>query len=328
MSEHRQVRPTIRDVAGAAGVSIGTVSRVLNRHPNVHERTRAHVLQTMRELGYQPVFAAQELGRGMRPTIGLNTSLGTRRLVPFFQVFLEQLTASVSNEGFRFTEIPTGSDGLPEHFADGLVLFGVHDDDSRISYLEDQSVPFVLIGRSPRCNSVASDDYTGGRMAAEHLIRLEHRTIAILTGELQGQASRDRLLGTREALAAASIECPPQMILHTSFDSLGGYRAIRSALDRNLDFTAIIAASDELALGAKTACLDAGLRVPENVSIIGYDDLPEIGEGLTTIRQDFTALTMTAVQLLRRAMAGEPPEQVLVPVRLITRLSTSQREQL
>ena len=92
MDGQSRTRPTIRDVATAAGVSIGTVSRVLNRHPNVHERTRGKILETMRALGYEPVFAARELGRGSRPTIGLSTGLGTRRLVPFFQVFLEHLT--------------------------------------------------------------------------------------------------------------------------------------------------------------------------------------------------------------------------------------------
>lgn len=325
MDEQRRSRPTIRDVARAAEVSIGTVSRVLNRRPNVHDRTRNRVLEVMRRLGYEPVFAAQELGRGNRPTIGLSTGLGTRRLVPFFQVFLEHLTASVATEGYRFAEISTGSDGLPEHLADGMVLFGTHDDDSRIPYLRDQGVPFVLIGHDPGCHAVASDDYTGGRLAAEHLLRLDHREIAVLIGELVGQASRDRLNGVRDVMSAAGAPPPRLLLIDARFDSLGGYRAMRRALEGRPDFTAVIAVSDELAVGARVACEDAGVRVPEELSIVGFDDLPEIAENLTTIRQDFEALSTTAVRLLRDAMGGEPPEQVRVPVRLVARRSTGRR---
>lgn len=325
MAEQRSSRTTIRDIAQIAGVSIGTVSRVLNRHPNVHDRTRTRVLETMRGLNYEPVFAAQELGRGNRPTVGLSAGLGTRRLVPFFQVFLDALIESVSADGFRFVEVPTGNDALPKHLTDGMVLFGAHDDDSRIPYLRENQIPFVLIGYSSECNSVASDDYTGGRLAAEHLIRLGHRQILVLTGELTGQASRDRLQGARDALEEHGIPLSPELIVETEFDSLGGYRAVRNQLSQETTFSAIIAASDELALGARIACTDVGVRVPEDVSIVGFDDLPEIGVDLTTIHQDFEKLAATAVRLLRQAMDGASPEQIRVPVRLVTRKSTSRK---
>ncbi|MFP4211748.1 MAG: LacI family DNA-binding transcriptional regulator [Alkalispirochaeta sp.] len=322
MGETKGRRPTIRDVARTADVSVGTVSRVLNQHPNVHDRTRRRVLETMRAMGYEPVFAAQELGRGTRPTIGLSTGLGTRRLVPFFQVFHERLTESAANDGFRFIEIPTGPDGMPEHLADAMVLFGTHDDDARIQYLRQQGVPFAVIGHHPDCFSIASDDYDGGRIAAEHLLRLGHGSFWILTGGLNGQASRDRLRGSTDALSAAGVTVADRDILDTDLNPLGGYRAVAAALRSRTVPSAIIAATDELAIGAWAALDDHDLRVPGDVSIVGFDDLPEIGERLTTIHQDFHTLADTAIRLLRRAMSAEPPQQVLLPVRLVTRETT------
>ncbi len=325
MAETTHTRPTIRDVAAAAAVSVGTVSRVLNRHPNVHERTRSRVLEAMRAMGYEPVFAAQELGRGARPRIGLSTSAGTRRLVPFFQVFREHLTRSIANDGLWFTEISTGQDGLPEFLADGMVLFGSHDDDARVLYLKERDVPFVLLGAHPDCFSVSSDDFSGGVLAAEHLLRLDHRDILVLSGELSGQASRDRLDGALHVFEKHGVELPRDSIIDTEMTSLEGYRATLRALDDGSTCTAILAAADELAVGARTACLDRGLRVPRDMSIVGFDDLPEIGEELTTIHQDFQALADTVIRLLRRAIEGEQPEQIRVPVRLVTRGSTSRR---
>ena len=325
MNETRRGRPTIRDVAAAADVSIGTVSRVLNQHPNVHERTRNRVLEAMRAMGYEPVFAAQELGRGARPTIGLSTGLGTRRLVPFFQVFHEYLTASVANDGLRFVEIPTRTDGLPTFLCDGMVLFGVHDDDSRIAYLHDHDVPLVLIGSHPDCFSVASDDFSGGCLATRHLLRLGHREIWLITGDGTGQATRDRFQGVVTTLNDAGVDLPPDRVLDAEITPLGGYRAVSGVLAAGAHATAIIASADELAVGAWTACTDHGLRVPQDISIVGFDDLPEIGSELTTVHQDFPTLTQTAIRLLRRAMAGEKPEQVRVPVRLVTRKSTGRR---
>lgn len=324
MIEKQGRRPTIRDVAHAADVSIGTVSRVLNQHPNVHDRTRRRVLETMRAMGYEPVFAAQELGRGARPTIGLSTGLGTRRMVPFFQVFHERLTESVANDGFRFIEVPTTSSGMPEYLADGMVLFGTHDDDARIRFLQERGVPFVLIGTHRDCFSVASDDYAGGVLAAEHLLRLGHQRIWIVTGGLAGQASRDRLRGSSDALAGAGIKVSETDTLETDLTTLGGYRAVAAALrTRPQRPTAILAATDELAVGAWFAVLDQDLQVPRDVSIVGFDDLPEIGERLTTIHQDFDTLAETAVRLLRRAMDNRDPEQIRVPVHLVTRETTS-----
>ncbi|MFW5827780.1 MAG: LacI family DNA-binding transcriptional regulator [Alkalispirochaeta sp.] len=326
MDETKGRRPTIRDVARTADVSVGTVSRVLNQHPNVHDRTRRRVLETMRTMGYEPVFAAQELGRGTRPTIGLSTGLGTRRLVPFFQVFHERLTESAANDGFRFIEIPTGPDGMPEYLVDAMVLFGTHDDDARIQYLQQQDVPFAVIGHHPDCFSVASDDYDGGRIAAEHLLRLGHRTFWVLTGGLNGQASRDRLRGSADALSAAGITEVDREVLDADLTPLGGYRAVAAALASQSAPSAIIAATDELAIGAWAALEDHGVGVPGDVSIVGFDDLPEIGERLSTVHQSFDTLADTTIRLLRRAMNAEPPQQVLLPVRLVTRETTRRRD--
>lgn len=316
-------RATIEDVAKASGVSTGTVSRVANGRAGVHDATRLRVLNVMRELGYLPDLAARELSFGKNATIGLNVGIGSPRLIPFFVLLLENLNSVIQEKGLRFQEIPTGRNGLPEWTSDGMILIGAHDDDPRIPFLMDRDVPFVLLGRAEGVRWVMSDDYDGGLQATRHLVRLGHKNIVHLSGVMNNQAYHDRYRGYAAALQEAGIEPRRDFILDGEFSTLGGYRAVRKAIESGMKFTAIAAMSDEMAVGAIAAVQDMGLQVPADVSVVGFDDLPEIGEDLTTIHQDIGKISSTAVELLRESFIKEPVRHEVLPVYLIARRTTA-----
>ena len=317
------LRPTIQDVAQAAGVSTGTVSRVLNDRPGVKASTKTAVLTAVTRLEYRPDTAARQLSGGRAKRIGFHVSAHNSRFSPFYMLFMEHLIIGFEEDGYRLDDIPSRPDGLPARLPDGMVLFGVHDDDLRISYLETRGVPFVLEGHAPGQRWVRADDYSGGRQATEHLERLGHTEILHLGGDLNGQAAFDRLRGYRDVLTENGLT--PLEPLNGGFTVLGAYRAVRRALDAGTPFSALFAASDEMAQGAITALEDAGLRVPRDVSVVGFDDLPEFGEGLTTVRQDVAKVAETAVTLLKEGLAGEPVRHEVVPVQLVVRGTTVRR---
>lgn len=318
-------RPTIQDVANEAGVSTGTVSRVINNRAGVKALTRQQVLLAMQRLNYRPDTAARELSLRQTTRVGLSIAAGNRRLIPYFVLFLEYLINELQTDGYRLEEIPSRSDGLPEWLTDAVVLFGAHDDDPRLGYLQQQSIPFVLVGHHPGVRWVMPDDYHGGRQATEHLLRLDHREIVHLSGYMSNQSFQDRYQGHCDALQAVGVQPRRDYLLDGDFTSLGGYRAVRKSLEQGLRFSAIFAASDEMAVGAIAALEDMGLRVPTDVSVVGFDDLPEIGEGLTTIRQDIGKIAATAVKLLKQGLLGQPVQHEVVPVQLIVRGTTARR---
>jgi len=319
------MRPTIQDVARAAGVSTGTVSRVLNNRSGVKAETRRAVLSAVERLNYQPDLAARELSFRQPKRIGFNISAHSGHFSPFYMLFLQHLIAGFQADGFRLEEVPTRPDGLPERLADGMVLFGVHDDDPRIPYLRAQGVPFVLAGHAAGERWTRADDYGGGRQATEHLLRLGHTEIVHVSGDLSGQAAFDRYAGYRDALLEVGREPPGTFLLNGNFTTLGAYRAVRRAYEGGLRFTAAFAASDEMARGTVAALEDAGLRVPTDVSVVGFDDLPEFGEGLTTVRQDIGRVAAAAVTLLKEGLRGEPVRHDVIPVQLVVRGTTARR---
>ncbi|RDI95219.1 LacI family transcriptional regulator [Meiothermus sp. QL-1] len=317
--------PTIQDVARLAGVSTGTVSRVLNQRPGVHPRTRERVLEVVKRLGYVPMQAARELA-GKGEVVGILLAPGVRRYIPYFVLLFEHLSEALWQEGLRLEETPTDPAGLPLRAARGYILLGAHDHDPRLEALAQAGVPHVLVGVYPGSFWVAPDDEAGGYAATRHLLELGHREIAHLTGQPHHQAGRERLRGYRRALEAYGVAYRPELVLDGDFSTLTAYRVLRRAWEGGLRFSALFAASDEMAVGARAALEDLGLRVPQDVSLVGYDDLPEVGEGLTTIRQDIAQIARIAAGLLREALGGAEPRGVRVPVRLVVRGTTRLKE--
>lgn len=316
---------TIRDLAKAARVSVATVSRALNGRPGVSQATRERILALAREWGFVPNAAAREMV-GVATAVGILFAPGVRRHTPYFTLLLEALSEALWREGLRVAEVEVDPKGKPRQEALGYILLGAHEGDRRVEALSRQGVPFVLVGVGEGIPWVAPEDVEGGYLATRHLVDLGHRTIAHLTGYPEHQAGRERLLGYRKALAEAGIPFREDLVLDGAFDPLTAYRTVRKAWEQGLRFTALFAASDEMALGAWAALEDLGVRVPEEVSLVGYDDLPEFGERLTTVRQDIPTIARKAVALLLEARDGMPPRGLRVPVRLVVRGTTRRRE--
>ena len=334
MSQTLPGRKTIHAVAEAAGVSVSTVSRVLNDRPGVKERTRRIVLDAIERLDYTPDLTARELSLGQVTRVGLNSSYGNRRLTPFATVFRERLFGELYQRGFRFEDVPSLNNGMPARMTDVMVLTGLLDDDPRVPFMRERGIPFVVLGDVKDAHSVASDDYSGGCRAAEHLLRLGHRDMLAVTGgssrprtahfNTLGQAAFERQRGFENALEAAGVPFGPERVVRGDFTALGAFLAVSRAL-KETKFSAVFAFSDEMAEGAVAAVEEAGLSVPDDVSVVGYDDLPEIGETFTTVRQDIAAFATSTVELLREALASEPPRHVTLPVTLVVRGTTSRR---
>ncbi len=320
---------TIQEVARVAGVSKGTVSRVLNARDGVNEDTRSNVLGIMEKLGFIPDPGARNLARRGKHVIGLSLDGDEQRGSTYYGILRDALESRFSSEGYS-TRIFSGYDpSLLEAESDGVILLGVHLDDSRPSQLEALKIPFVMIGHSlehaEKAPWVDVDNLSGLLEATRHLIKLGHTKIAHLTGAATGQASRQRIEGFRKGMLESNLKIDNQLVWDGEFTEVGGYRAVRRALKQKLEFSAIAAASDEMAFGAIMALEDEGLRVPWDVSVTGFDDLPSAGRfkpALTTVRQDIGSVGERAAEMLLERMAGKHVPSSLIPVRLIVRASS------
>jgi LacI family transcriptional regulator len=313
---------TILEVARNAGVSKGTISRVLNGRSGVNPETRSLVLGVVERLGYVPDPGARQLARRGRHVIGLALDSDERRGGTYYGILRDALEDRLSSEGYS-TQIQRHNDLVTD--LDGVILLGVHLDDPRPMQLERLKTPFTMIGRSLERQSWVDVDNHGGLLAAvKHLINLGHTKIAHLSGAYTGQASVQRLEGFRAAMQGANLEVRKDLIWDGDFTELGAYRAVRRILESALEFTAIAAASDEMAIGAIAALEDAGKRIPWDVSVVGFDDLPVAARaGLTTIRQPIFDVGTRAAELLLERMSGKPVSTALIPTDLVVRRSTA-----
>jgi DNA-binding LacI/PurR family transcriptional regulator len=331
---------TIRDVAQKAGVGLATVSRVINNSPLVSEATRKRVLETIAELQFSPSLMARRLSLGKTLTVAV--------IVPFFTrpAFVERLRGiestlaeseydliihnveNIEKRDLYFRKVPR-----PER-ADGVLIISLPPRDHDVQFLAQSAVPIVLVDANhpslTSLNRVVTDDVSGGRAATQHLIDLGHRRIGYISDPLESPfkftASYDRYQGYRQALEAAGIPFRPE---YHGWGEHGRYEARRLA-SRMLSSperpTAIFAASDTQALGVLEAARDLNLRVPEDLSVVGYDDI-EVAEylRLTTIRQLLFESGKRGVELLLEVLANAPAQPVCetLPVELIVRGTTA-----
>jgi LacI family transcriptional regulator len=322
----RDMKATIHDVARVSGVSIGTVSRVLNNKPSVKPSTRERVQLAVDELGYVPESAARDLSTGSRLTVGIHLTEGTHRLTPFSLLFFQAVMRKALGFGARVVDLPSRPDGLPSTNVDGVILLGAHKGDPRIEYLEAQGMPYVLIGHDIGRCWVAPDDYDGGRQIARYLTACGHKQILFVSFRLDFQNITDRLRGFTDGLESAGSTLLESQIISDVDTSLDAYRRfsryIREQPDQMERATAIFACSDEIAVGVKAALIDNGYSIPNDYSLVGFDDMPELSDGLTTVHQDIPEIASIAIQLLQEQIAGKAPETRIVPVQLVVRRST------
>ena len=307
-------RPTINDIARAAGVSKGTVSRVLNGHSTVAQRTRAQVQHVMNELGYTPDPAARQLSWRTGQTLGMSTLSGDPLLSPYQVLLRRSLEAHTAPAGVQLLDLHGDLLNLTR-YPSAVLLLHIRPLDHRLDLLTQHGVPVVMIGHHPTSRWVAPDDHGGALLATRQLTQAGHRSLLFL-GSGISQVARDREAGF---LAAAAEVGARVSTLPGGFTVLDGYRTVRRAWEDGLRFTGCFAASDEQAVGVIAALEDLGLQVPEDVSVVGFDGLPELPlpVRLTTVAQDIPSIAAAALELVQEALSGEDVRGVKVPVRLV-----------
>ncbi|MBN2859129.1 MAG: LacI family DNA-binding transcriptional regulator [Sphaerochaetaceae bacterium] len=320
------MKPTIHDVARLSGVSTGTVSRVLNNKPSVNPVTRERVKSVVRQLGYVPESAARDLSTGNRLTIGIHLAEGTHRLTPFSLLFFQAVMRKTLGIESRVVDLPSKSDGLPVTNVDGVILLGAHKGDPRIEYLESQGIPYVLVGHDIGRCWVAPDDYDGGRQVAKYLTDCGHKHILFVSFRLDFQNIMDRLRGFSDMLESVGCTLSDSQIISEVDTPLDAYRKFSTFIREHPEemdrTTAVFACSDEIAVGVKAALYDNGYSVPRDISLVGFDDMPELSDGLTTVHQDIPATASIAIELLHDQILGKGPGTRILPVQLVVRRST------
>lgn len=322
------------DVAKLAGVSHQTVSRVLNAHPNVREQTRRRVQAAIAELGYRPNHAARVLVTGTSQVIGVvsqsSTLYGPAATMSALAVAALRHGFSVNVESIRALDRQLISDAIARHLdkrVAGLVVIApVESANDALDDLPDD-VPLVSIDGDPHRPSelVTVDQEAGAFAATMHLIGAGHKTVWHVSGPDTWFDSQGRVAGWRRALTEAGAEIPP--VVPADWFAASGYRA-GQILARRADVTAVFAANDHLALGVLRALHERGRSVPGDVSVVGFDDVPEAAyyiPPLTTVRPDFDAVAAASIDLLLaqiRAGRRLGDRRILIPA-LVTRDSVA-----
>jgi DNA-binding LacI/PurR family transcriptional regulator len=327
--------PRSVDVARLAGVSQKTVSRVLNKEPYVSDEVRRRVLEAAEELGYRLNNAARVLASGRTRSIGV-VSLGTALYGP--ASLLMGIERAARDTGYALRVVTTlegdaagvagAVESLLEQGVDGIVI-SEPIDVGEIELTVD--VPVLVIGApapfaAPRVVTAGVGADLLARAATEHLLDLGHATVHHLAGPQRWYAARDRLAGWRTALGFRARPEPPVVV--GDWSAASGYTKGRE-LARDRSVTAVFAANDDMAIGLMRALAEAGRRVPEDVSVVGYDDIPVaayLNPPLTTVRQPFDAVATKGLGLLVHAIENPGSEEVRAsdpPVELVIRASTS-----
>jgi LacI family transcriptional regulator len=339
---------TLEHIARLANVSRSTVSRVVNDEPNVRPELRERIWQVIRETGYQPHAAARSLVTRRTRIVGVIIPEALSKLFadPFFPRLLYGITETCNARHYYLNLAlfngPSDQDEMYRRLLggghlDGVIVTSAHQNDSLFPKLLGEGMPFVLAGRHPdeRVNYVDVDNVGGARMAVEHLLRLGHTRIAHITGPLTMAAGEDRLTGYRQAFAAQRVAVDEDLIVEGDYTEAGGALGMRRLLPASP--TAVFVASDVMAIGALKALREAGKRVPQDIALVGFDDVTlatAVEPALTTVRQPIGRLGSMAADLLLDLLekpsdpTGQAPSvqsptgqaaRIVLPTRLVVR---------
>jgi DNA-binding LacI/PurR family transcriptional regulator len=337
-------RPTLEAVAARAGVSRATVSRVVNGGDGVREALVARVRRAVEELGYVPNQAARSLVTRRHDAVAVVIAEPETRVFadPFFALQLRGISKELTAHDNQLVLLLT--EGRDDHVrvgrylagghVDGALVFSLHLDDPLPGLIQHAGVPTVFGGRPGWSESggdavyVDSDNRGGAREAVRHLVGLGRSRVAHITGPLDQTSAADRLEGFRDVMPDAD----PRLVEESDFTPAGGERAMRELLDRRPDVDAVFAANDLMAAGALRVLRESGRRVPEDVAVIGFDDMLPVAEQtdppLTTVRQDIEGMGRLMARLLlerlghRTGEGGEgAPSSVVLPTTLVRRAS-------
>jgi LacI family transcriptional regulator len=307
---------TIGEIARQANVSKGTVSRVINGKSTVAAKTRETVLAVMKRLGYEPDPVARELSMRSKHTLGIWVGAGANRLSPYFNLIWRALLHEMQVRATQFIELPVDISQVRRR-VDAVLMFHCSDIDNRLEILAARKIPAVLIGHYPGISCVAPDDPGGGRIAAEKLLALGHRRLLHLSLSDDLPWALERASGFNQELERSGLAGIDAVTVQGQGSVLGGYRLMRDAWAMGLRPTGIFCATDEMAVGALGALADLGVRVPEEISVLGFDGLTELHPGLASVAQDIPAIAHEAVSLALAAIGRHSVHQKIVPVALI-----------
>ncbi len=325
-------RPVMADVATRAGVSVMTVSRVLNGFPGVSDATRRRVEGAVLALGYHPNTAARILAGGRSKTLGV-IAVETEQFGPSHMLFGIEAAARATGHLLSFVTLsPNGREmaSTLQHLRDShvegiIVVAPVRPVVNAVNRIEEP-LPLVVVGGDPSISAatVTIDQTEGARTATRHLLDLGHSTVHHVRGPRNWIDASSRMRGWSEALRTHAA--PRTNSLVGDWSASGGYAA-GARLAQDPGVTAVFAANDQTALGVVRALNEAGRKVPEDVSVVGFDDTPESGyfiPALTTVRQDFGEVGRCCVELLLSLMDGTVGERhIVVPAELVVRESSS-----
>lgn len=324
---------TVLDVAREAGVSASTVSRILNGTAPVTSDKRKAVEKAIRKLDFRPNLFARSLKTGTTMTVGILTQDVES---PFYGRAMKGIEAGLAGTGYA-PIIVTGHWNANEEAErvrllmarriDGLVILTGHLDDRQIAEFARHQ-PIVVTGRrldAPQVRALALDQEAGGYLATRHLLSLGHRRIAHIAGPADHTDATERRAGYERALREAGLPLARELVVQSDFMESGGLLAMNRLLDSGQSFTAVFAANDQSAFGARMAMYRRGVRVPDDVSIVGVDDLPGAAYAtppMTTVRQPIYEIGLAAAHALLTLLGHPMPEVDLPALELVVRETT------
>ena len=327
---------TIREVANRAGVSIKTVSRVVNNEPNVRPETRDRVLKAVSDLDYEPLPAAR--GLAGRRTFSLGLLYENPHEFSYIQRLLEGAHAACEKTGHALLLRPCSDDLTPtmvgqfvrQTRVDGVLLTAPIADRSDVtSLLVETGIAFAQVSpreTNPGWSSVSPDDVEASRALTDYVLALGHRRIGFVKGDPKHGASHKRLAGHLDCLRDHALAVDPALIVEGNFDFDSGKRGLHALWQLGEPPTAVIACNDDSAAGVVVAAHERGIRIPGTLSVAGFDDSPTATHtwpALTTVRQPIAAIAFRAAELLIGHIAGEPPRQETFACDLVARASTA-----
>ncbi len=327
---------TLEDIARLSGVSRSTVSRVINAEVNVKEGTRQKVQEVINSYNFQPNLAARGLVTGRTNVIGvvIPASVAVVFTDPYFPQLLQGISALCNTRDYSVMlwlaepefERRMISRILHNGLVDGVVVASIAMDDPIIQSLIESKMPFILIGRHPTedVNYLDVDNVQAGRKATMHLVRLGYKRIATITGKQSQVAGYDRYQGYVKALQDSDHPVKPELVAEGDFTEESGYKGMQRLLKYKPD--AVFVASDMMAFGAMRALRDANLRIPEDVAVVGFDDIPASSKTippLTTVRQAIVQMGSLAVDVLINIIetGTKTTQKVIMDTELVVRES-------
>ena len=324
---------TLKMVAEKAEVSVNTASRAINNRPDINLETKKRVLRIAKELGYIRNAAAVALRTKKTGTIGVVIADNRN---PFYAEVLNGMEEAAREKNYHIILANTQRDYKKEEEAinlllakrvDGLLITPVQDKDDDIRNLIDANIPFVVVGRdfeNIEVDAIYNNEAKGGFLATEYLIKKGHKRIALIDGFLYKSPAKNRLEGYKKALNKYRIPLDDSLISVGDINIEDGHERTKQMLEKNLGFTAIFAYNDMMAFGSMQAIKEKGLRIPEDIGLVGYDDIPFsslISPALTTIRLKKQELGIESVKLLLSNINGnrEKPKKIMLDVDIIVR---------